>query len=259
MKYCLLICVCIFAYSTTMNTYSKNFNQNSADVENSEQILGTKIQNEPFKCLMESNNDNTIPHHDLKNLVMSQNQNQNKSQNEQQIGTVNNADEPNFEQPSKKIKFEDQSGEIQRLNQIIKNLKEDNSKLSKMNAELVTKNDHLEKVKKQNKVGIKDLKWGQKNQSERIDALHSIRKNKSDQIELLQGIVDNKQKIIKIHEENEKKQNDQIEMLKGLVERSQKVINSHEKRYEKICSLREKANLILKKEVNYLKLKNGSS
>ena len=108
------------------------------------------------------------------NLVMSQNQNQNKSQNEQEIGTANNADEPNFEQPSKKIKFEDQSEEIQRLNQVIKDLKEDNSKLSKMNAELVTKNDHLEKVKKQNKVAIKDLKWAQKIQSKRIQALHSM-------------------------------------------------------------------------------------
>ena len=56
------------------------------------------------------------------NLVMSQNQNQNKSQNEQEFGTANNADEPNFEQPSKRIKFEDQSGEIQRLNQIITDL-----------------------------------------------------------------------------------------------------------------------------------------
>ena len=182
------------------------------------------------------------------NLVMSQNQNQNKSQNEQEFGTANNADEPNFEQPSKRIKFEDQSGEIQRLNQIVKDLKEDNSKLSKMNTELVTKNDHLEKVKKQNKVAIKDLKWTQKNQSKRIEALHSM--------------VKNSQKSVKCLKLDKKNKSDQIDLLQGIVENSQKVIKlleKNEKRYEKICSIREKANLKLKKEVDELKLKNGSS
>ena len=46
MKHCLLICVCIFAYRTTMDSNSEHINQNSADVENSDQLLGLKIQND---------------------------------------------------------------------------------------------------------------------------------------------------------------------------------------------------------------------
>ena len=110
-----------------MESNSKNVNQDSADVGDSEQILGTKVQNEQLKTLMESNNDIQKSLHDLKNLVMSQNQNQDKSQNFQGIGTTNNCDhveEPNFEQPPKRIKLDDQSEEIQRLNQVINDLKE---------------------------------------------------------------------------------------------------------------------------------------
>ena len=43
-----------------------------------------------------------------------------------------------FEQPVKKIKMEDQNGEIQRLTQIIKDLKDNNSKLSVENTKLST-------------------------------------------------------------------------------------------------------------------------
>ena len=78
---------------------------------------------------------------DLKNLVMSENQN--KSQNKKRIGSNNNSatsgnvEEINvenqycFENPSKKIKLEDPSEEVETLNQIIKDLREDNSKLRK--------------------------------------------------------------------------------------------------------------------------------
>ena len=58
---------------------------------------------------------------------------------------ANNTDETNFENQfafdheeyaPKKIKLEDQSEEIEKLNQIIKDLREKNSKLSKENAAL---------------------------------------------------------------------------------------------------------------------------
>ena len=145
----MLIFLCIFAYRTTMESNSINVNQNSVDAEDSEQILGTKVQNEQLKTLMESNNDIQKSLHDLKNLVMSQNQNQDKSQNFQGIWITNNCEhveEPNFEQPPKRIKLDDQSEEIQRLNQVINDLKEDNSKLSNMNVKLLTENDYLQKV-----------------------------------------------------------------------------------------------------------------
>ena len=134
-------------------------NQNYADVEDSVQIVGTKIQNEQWKTLMESNNDIKKSLHDLKNLVMSQSED--KSQNVQGIETINNCDnaeELNFEPPTKRIKLEGQSEEIQRLNQIIEYLKEDNLKLSNMNAKLVSVNDHFVKVQQQNEAAMKDLK-----------------------------------------------------------------------------------------------------
>ena len=140
-----------------MNSNSENLNQNSVDVEDSVQIVGTKIQHEQWKTLMESNNDIKKSLNDLKNLVMSQSQD--KSQNVKCIGTTihcDNAEEPNFEQPSKRIKLEGQSEEIQRLNQIIEYLKEDNLKLSNMNAKLVSVNDHFVKVQQQNEAAMKD-------------------------------------------------------------------------------------------------------
>ena len=159
-----------------MDSKPKHINQNSADVEDSEQILGSKIQNEQLKnelkCLKESVEENRSMLNDMKSLKESHDhllkkfqdlekfvisQNQNKTQNEQgkqsnsNSEKLGNDEEPNFEnpfcfeQPPKKIKLEDQSEEIQRLNQIINDLKEDNSKLSKMNAKLVTENDHFKK------------------------------------------------------------------------------------------------------------------
>ena len=163
-----------------MDSNSKHVKQSSADVEDSEQIVGSKIQNEQLKnelkCLKESVEENRSMLIDMKSLKESHDhllkkfqdlekfvisQNQNKTQNEQgaqsnsNSGNVGIDEEPNFEnpfcfeQPLKKLKLEDQSEEIQRLNQIIKDLKEDNSKLSKMNAKLVIENDNFKKVKKE--------------------------------------------------------------------------------------------------------------
>ena len=144
-------------------------NQNYADVEDSVQIVGTKIQNEQWKTLMESNNDIKKSLHDLKNLVMSQSQD--KSQNVQCIGTTincDNAEEPNFEQPSKRIKLEGQSEEIESLNQVIKDLKEDNLKLSSMNAKLFTENENFKKLQKLSEAMVKKLRKVKKKQSEEI-------------------------------------------------------------------------------------------
>ena len=164
-------------------------NGNVSDVGNYEELLESKIQNEQLKCelqrlkdskkrektlekdlknLNESHYDLKKSVEDLKDAVMSQNQN--KNQNEQEIGSSNDTanaenDEQNpfcFEQPLKKIKKEDQSEEIQRLNQIIKDLKEDNSKLSKENTKISDENaklsKHNEEMQTQNEAMIKNLK-----------------------------------------------------------------------------------------------------
>ena len=151
-----------------MDSNSKHINRSSANVEDSE-LLGTKIQNEQLNNLMESNNDIKKSLQDLKNLVMSQSQD--KSQNVQCIGTTinfDNAEEPNFEQPSKRIKLEGQSEEIESLNQVIKDLKEDNLKLSSMNAKLFTENENFKKLQKQSEATVKKLRKLKKKQSEEI-------------------------------------------------------------------------------------------
>ena len=140
-------------------------NQTPADFENNGKLLESKTQNEQLKnelwrlkeftkdretmkndlkTLKETQSDIKKSIEDLKNKVMSQNQN--KTQNVQGIGSNNDSanagnEEQNsfcFEQPVKKIKMEDQNGEIQRLTQIIKDLKDNNSKLSVENTKLST-------------------------------------------------------------------------------------------------------------------------
>ena len=152
-----------------MNSNSKHVNQSSTDVEDSEQLLRTKIQHEKLNSLMESNNDIKKSLHDLKNLVMSQSED--KSQNVQGIETINNCDnaeELNFEPPTKRIKLEGQSEEIESLNQVIKDLKEDNLKLSSMNAKLFTENENFKKLQKQSEATVKKLRKLKKKQSEEI-------------------------------------------------------------------------------------------
>ena len=77
-----------------------------------------------------------------------------KPQKEQK--TDSNLNNPyGFEEPLKKIKLEDQSEEIQKLNQIIKDLKEDNQKQAQIIKNL--KEDNL-KLQKENG----NLKYGGK-------------------------------------------------------------------------------------------------
>ena len=67
--------------------------------------------------------------------------------------------------------MEDQSEEIQRLNQVIKDLKEDNLKLSSMNAKLCTENEHFKKLQKLNEATVKSLRNRKKKQSEENETL----------------------------------------------------------------------------------------
>ena len=127
-----------------MDSNSKHVSQNSVDVEDSEQVLGTKIQNEQLKnelkCLKDFIEENKSMANDMKSLKESHDhllkklqdlemlvisQNQMKTQNEKgaqsnsNSGNVGIDEEPNFEnpfcfeQPLKKLKLEDQSEEIQ--------------------------------------------------------------------------------------------------------------------------------------------------
>ena len=69
-------------------------------------------------------------------------------------GNFGNTAEPEFvnpfgfEQPMKKIKLEDQSSEIERLNEIIKNLKEENIKLNKKVSEFTDVREEFLKLQK---------------------------------------------------------------------------------------------------------------
>ena len=94
------------------------------------------------------------------NLVISQNQN--KSQNGQGADPINensgNAEETDFNPPAKKIRLEDQNEEIERLNQVIKDLKNDNAKLSSENGKLSHAIEDYKDVQEQNDKVIKKLK-----------------------------------------------------------------------------------------------------
>ena len=173
-----------------MDSYSEQVNQYSADVGHSDQLLETKIQNEQLKnelkCMKESveeiksvsndlkeSHDNLLKKvNDLETLVISQNQN--KAQHEQRTQSNSNSEnvgnnrESNFEnpfcfeQPLKKIKLEDQSEDIQRLNQVIKDLKEENQKLSNENTRYCNENAMLtkdyEEMQIHNETVVKNLK-----------------------------------------------------------------------------------------------------
>ena len=137
-------------------------NQNPANVGNYAELLEAKVQNEllknelrglkesmkdkettknDLKQINESQNDIKKSMEDLMDIVMSQNQSANAGKEE----------EPNiesqfcFEQPLKKIKLEDQSEEIQRLNQIVKDLKDDNLKLSEKNTKILNDAEEMKK------------------------------------------------------------------------------------------------------------------
>ena len=88
---------------------------------------------------------------DLKNFVISQNNDQ--PQNEQETESNNeNAKGIKLE------KIEDYVEELQKLNQINKDLKKDNLKLSNENTKLSKENEDYEKMQKQNEAMIKSLK-----------------------------------------------------------------------------------------------------
>ena len=127
---------------------------NPANIGNHGELLEAKVQNEilknelwrlkesikdketlknDLKKLNESHNDIKESIEDLKNIVIFQNQSRPQSAN---VGTDQKSNIETqfcFQQPLKNIMFEDQSEAIQRLNQFIKNLKEDNLKLSEKN------------------------------------------------------------------------------------------------------------------------------
>ena len=153
------------------NEQECELNNKNQDPVNAEQYLVTKVQEEndqlknELKILKESLNELKKSFQDLKELVMSQDQN--KPQNEQETTNNENVENENkkyarsdntdelvfenpfeFEKPLKKIKLEDQSEEIQKLNQVIKDLKEGNLKLQTENIKLSKANDDYEEVEK---------------------------------------------------------------------------------------------------------------
>ena len=121
-----------------------------------------------MKSLKESHDHLLKKFQDLEKLVI-----QNKTQIEQGMQSNRNSGndkEPNFEnpfcfeQPLKKMKMEGESEEIQKLNQIIKNLKKDNLKLSKRNEEMQTQNEAMIKNLKEDCLKLArenvELKYG---------------------------------------------------------------------------------------------------
>ena len=160
-------------------------NQNQVDVGNYAELLEANVQNEllknelrslkeslkdkenmknDLKQINESQNDIKKSMEDLKAVVLSQNQSKPQRANAGKEG------EPNiktqfcfeFEQPLKKIKLEDQSEEIQRLNQIVKDLKDDNLKLSEKNTKILKDAEEMKKDLLKLARGIVELKYGSK-------------------------------------------------------------------------------------------------
>ena len=157
---------------------SKNENQ---DPENDEKPLVAKLQAEndnlknELKILKESHNEIKKSFIDLKNIMMSKNHN--KPQIEQETNSNNaiienqnqnsakiiDAEEPDFEYeyefewPVKKIWLKDES-EVQKLNQVITDLKKDNLYLSQENAILLDTIDGYEEMQQQNEAMVKNLK-----------------------------------------------------------------------------------------------------
>ena len=135
---------------------------NPANIGNHGELLEAKVQNEilknelwrlkesmedketlknDLKNLNESQNDIKKSMEDLKDIVMSQNQ----SASAGKEGEPNIESQFCFEQPLKKIKLEDQSEEIQRLNQVVKDLKDDNLKLSEKNTKILKDAEEMKK------------------------------------------------------------------------------------------------------------------
>ena len=149
--------------------------ENQAPV-NTEQDLIAKIQEESdqlkndLKILNESQDEVKKSFQDLKNIVMSQNMNKPHSERESTSANENTEDENQnftvtefenafeFEMPVKKIKLEDQNEEIQKLKQVIEDLRKDVMKLSEENATLSKANDEYEEKQVQNETIVKSLK-----------------------------------------------------------------------------------------------------
>ena len=126
-----------------------------------------------------------------------------ETQTTRNIGNVEDY-EFEFEQPLKKIKLEDQSGnEIQRLHETIKNLKEENLMLSK---EVSDVNDQKITIQKQSRDEIQRLQTTIKNLKEDNLKLYKEVSNYTDlnvQVQKQAQIINTlKEKNLKLYEEN---------------------------------------------------------
>ena len=120
------------------------------------------LKNE-LKTLKKSHEDLKKSQEDLKNFVMSKNQKEKEHENAENENpniaeVVGNAEEPNvtnefaFDRPSKKIKLEkveDHVEQLDKLNQIITDLKNENSKLSEENGAMKNLEKENQKLKQE--------------------------------------------------------------------------------------------------------------
>ena len=150
------------------------------DPINDEKPIVAKLQAEndnlknELKILKESQNEMKKSFQDLKNLMMAKNHNKPQieletnsndiSENQSQNSTVViDAEEPDFEYeyefewPIKKFELAGQS-EVQKLKQVITDLKKDNLYLSQENAILLDTIDGYEEMQQQNESMVKNLK-----------------------------------------------------------------------------------------------------
>ena len=112
-----------------------------------ESIKDTQSLKNDLKNINESQNDIKKSLEEFKDVVKSQNRNEQRiGSNSDSANTGNDEQNPFcFEQPLKKIKLEDQSEEIQRLIEVVKDLKEDNLNLSKEKTKISEENGNLSK------------------------------------------------------------------------------------------------------------------
>ena len=135
------------------------FNLKSENTDLKSQLKSLKKSCDKFETFLTTQNQNNPQNEEESNASNEniENKNQNSGEGEN-AGESKLKDECDFEEPPKKIKLEDQSEEIERLNHVINDLKEGNLNLQKEVAKLSKANDDYEEVQIQNEATVKKLR-----------------------------------------------------------------------------------------------------
>ena len=135
------------------------FNLKTENTDLKSQLKRLKKSCDKFETFLTTQNQNNTQKEQETNAnnenTENKNKNSGKGENARECKFKKECD---FEEPPKKIKLEDQSDEIERLNHIIEDLKEGNLNLQKEVAKLSKANNDYEEVQKENEATVKKLK-----------------------------------------------------------------------------------------------------